>query len=162
MGLDLVDRGSRRPSGALVFDFDGTLVDSGDIKERAYRVVMASVTDATADAVEAAYRRHGTMNRDPQLRAAYRDLTNSDPEPTTVKTMLTVYSGFVERERAKVSPFPGIADMLADHRRTSYLAIASNAPRVEVIVSCEAMKLSCYFDEMLRVPESPRRTPSLP
>ncbi len=154
MSLDPVDRSSRRPTRALVFDFDGTLVDSGDIKVRAYRAAMTSVTDAGADTIEAAYRRHGTMNRDPQLRAAYRDVTDSEPDPATAKAMLTVYSEFVERERAEVSPFPGIADLLAGHRMTSYLAIASNAPRTEVIASCEAMSLRDYFDEIYGFPMS--------
>lgn len=139
---------------ALVFDFDGTLVDAGDIKKRAYFAAMAQVVDSPRSALEAAHRRYGTLNRLPQLQSAFREVVGRSPRVVESAAMEQAFAEFVAAERHTIRPFPRIAEFLDAQRPTRYLAIASNAPQNEVEDACKALNLASRFDAVYGFPTS--------
>lgn len=142
---------------AVVFDFDGTLVDSGDIKRQAYRAAIASVLEPAEDDMHRAYHAHGALNRKPQLNAAFRDLAGRAPSDAEHKTMLAAYGATVDRQRPTVVPFDGMLELLADQHRSHFLAVASNAPQDEVADSCAQLGLAAHLDMIFGHPTSKGR-----
>lgn len=142
----------RDRQGALVFDFDGTLVDSSDIKERAYIAAITEAIAAPEAEVQRAYRAHGTLNRVPQLSRAFCDLAGRDPEDHVLKAMVASYGRFVRARSHEVRPFDGMQEFLEAHRRQQRLVVASNAPQDELEAVCSALGLQVLFDRIYGYP----------
>jgi phosphoglycolate phosphatase-like HAD superfamily hydrolase len=151
--------GSGTPDGvrcnaALVFDFDGTLVDSSNIKQRAFVAAISDAVSASESDIERAYCAHGTLNRVPQLFNAYRDLVGRDPDDRELETMVSNYGSFVLTRRSEVRLFNGMREFLAAHRLNFYLAVASNAPQAELLVACRGLEIAGYFTYVFGHPTS--------
>jgi len=142
----------RNRTAALVFDFDGTLVDSSDIKERAYRAAIGAAVSAPQANVQRAYRAHGTLNRVPQLFNAFRDLVGRVPDDCEVESMVSTYGSFVRERSHEVRLFDGMREFLAAHRPRYYLTVASNAPQDELVAACYASTIDGYFDHIYGYP----------
>jgi phosphoglycolate phosphatase-like HAD superfamily hydrolase len=150
----LSDSKLRERTAALVFDFDGTLVDSSDIKQRAYFAGISETVSAAESDIQDAYRAHGTLNRVPQLSNAFRDLAGRDPNEQELESMVSKYSSFVRAHRNEIRPFDGILEFLARYRPKYHLVVASNAPQGELSTACDAMGLSGFLDRVFGYPAS--------
>jgi phosphoglycolate phosphatase-like HAD superfamily hydrolase len=139
---------------ALVFDFDGTLVDSGDIKQRAYDAAISEALDSTEDERRSAYRLFGTQNRVPQLAQAFLKLSGRPPEQRELDAMLETYGRCVRDESATVRPFDGIRELLRSQGLRHLIAIASNAPQDELEATCRALALDELVDVTYGYPTS--------
>lgn len=149
MALQGDDRGT-----ALVFDFDGTLVDSSDIKERAYTAAITEAIVAPEAEVRQAYRAHGTLNRVPQLFRAFHDLAGRDPEDHELEAMIASYGRFVKANNQEVRPFDGMRCFLETARPKHRLVVASNAPQDELEAACSILGLEPLFDRIYGYPTS--------
>lgn len=143
-----------RRTAALVFDFDGTLVDSSNIKQRAYRAAIDSAVSASAANIDLAYSAHGTLNRVPQLFNAFRDLVGRGPDDDELAAMVGNYGSFVRSRSHEVRLFEGMQEFLVAHRERYYLAIASNAPQDELDVACGSLSIERGFDAIHGYPTS--------
>jgi HAD superfamily hydrolase (TIGR01509 family) len=130
---------------AVLWDLDGTLVDSGDYHWRAWRETMR------AEGIEISYEQFlesfGQKND--------RILTNwlgGDVTPGTIERVgnakealyrqLAVIEGLV--------PLPGAADWVEALHRDGWLqAIASSAPAENVRVMLQALRLDRFFDAIV-------------
>lgn len=146
--------GRRDRSAGLVFDFDGSLVDSSDIKQRSFIATIREVVSAPGPDVQRAYRRYGTLNRVPQLFNAFRDLVGRDPDDRELETMVSTYGSYVQARNHEVRPFHGMQEFLAAHQPKYHLAIASNAPQAEVSAACDAVGIGAFFDHIFGYPTS--------
>ncbi len=134
-------RTDRGPFKALVFDFDGTLVDSGDVKHRAYHAAVDGVLHLPRDACERAYTLYGTLNREPQLISAFIELAGRGPTSDELGLMLATYAEVVDRDQDSLALFPGMRDLLEDAGQDRWLAIASNAPQPDLESACRRLHI---------------------
>lgn len=139
---------------ALVFDFDGTLVHSSDIKKRAFLAAIAQWADGSRSDAERAYLLHGTLNRVPQLSNAFNDIHMRKPNDLELEGMLTTYGAFVREHRHEVYPFDGVGDLLSSLGPSCHLFIASNAPQGELDAACDALDLRKHFEGIYGYPTS--------
>lgn len=152
MGPGASRRQGREPRAGLVFDFDGTLVDSSDIKQGAYGAAIGAAVSAPEANVQRAYRAHGTLNRVPQLSTAFRDLVGRDPDEDELEAMVSTYGSFVRARSHEVRVFDGMEEFLAANRQRYHLAVTSNAPQDELVVACRVLGIDGYFDRIYGYP----------
>jgi len=119
----------------VVFDFDGTLVDSNPIKRGAYFEVLAGVQGG-AEAVERALRELPDADRQGVLSAVHEMLAPRAGLPA-VAEWVAAYSALCEERVAACAPLPGAAralDGLAD-THALYLDSATPTSALERVVA---------------------------
>jgi phosphoglycolate phosphatase-like HAD superfamily hydrolase len=129
---------------AVVFDFDGTLVDSAGLKRSGYRAGLAAVGLDATPAAWAAYDQHRFTNRRELLRRCFFDLTGAEPSVEDWERLCAGYTGHVTTHPEQVLVFPGLA-RFAERLVGIPLFVSSNAPMVEVESTCERLGLRRHF-----------------
>lgn len=138
---------------AVVFDFDGTLIDSAALKRAGYRAGMAAVGITDTPEMWAAYDLHRFSNRRILLSACFTDIFGREPASEQAQLLYVAYTDHVTSHPEQVQVFPGIARF---HERggSTPLFISSNAPMDEVRTTCEWFGFRKYFTDILGYPIS--------
>lgn len=136
---------------ALLFDLDGTLIDSDPIHARIFVSLFA---ERGIEIDEAFYfaNMHGRHNTD-----IFRDhLPDEDP----YAMHLTKEATYRERLPENVPPMPGVVDLLARARSNGWgVAVVTNAPRLNADAMLAATGLSRAFDAVIVGEECERGKP---
>ena len=122
-------------SGALiVFDFDGTLVDSNRIKREAYDAALSGYPGASA-AIRKALRTHPAGDRHTVLAAAVADLVPAGAArgAATVRAV-RAYGRYCLTQVGRAPEFKGVSSTLRRLARRHHLAVASATPQRAVRV----------------------------
>lgn len=136
---------------AIIFDFDGTLVESMDVKTKAFAYLFRNYPDKVADIVDLHIRRGG-MSRFEKLEIIYRDILK---EPLTEEKRVEfgkqfsdyVYKGVVE------SPFVvGAEEFLKNYYDKVPFFVASGTPDAEMKAIVNERGLGRYFKEVFGSP----------
>ncbi|AXH93544.1 HAD family hydrolase [Micromonospora aurantiaca] len=135
---------SRSAISTIVFDFDGTLVDSGDIKKTAFMTALGAGDSVDREACEKAYATHGTVNRTGLLALSFIDLHGREPDPAEHRALIEAYTDYFRRHMDEIVVFPGLAEF-CERYAAKRLMISSNAPRTEIVELCGKLSLSAYF-----------------
>ncbi|MFB7596395.1 HAD family hydrolase [Streptomyces sp. NPDC056160] len=140
---------------AVVFDCDGTLVDSERHWERARGVVLRGFGHAPGP--EFAERTKGLHYT--ECGALMADLIGRpDCAQELAEQLLAAYRSLVARDPA---PMSGARELVAALSRTAPLAVASNCPADLVEFSLESVGLRHHFQHVV-VPEGPIRPKPYP
>ncbi|BCB83713.1 HAD family hydrolase [Phytohabitans suffuscus] len=137
----------------IVFDFDGTLVDSAEIKKTAFMTALGAGVSVDPQECEKAYATHGTVNRTGLLALSFADIRGRPPEPAEHQALVDAYTAYFRRHMDEVVVFPGLPEFaarFADRR----LMISSNAPRTEIVELCDKLSLSGYLSRIYGYPVS--------
>jgi phosphoglycolate phosphatase len=147
-----------RPLRALVFDLDGTLVDSaGDLRAALdhaliargrptldTRDVQAMTGDGIAKLVERGFAATGGVPDAPALRAAVDD----------------VLAAYAARPVAETVPYPGVVEALTGFRAAGLrMAICTNKVTGLSRLIIEALGLDVFFDIVIGGDSLPQRKP---
>jgi len=112
----------------VVFDFDGTLVESNAIKRGAYFEILAE-TPGSAPAVEAVLRDNPGTDRYGVLARVHEALSARGAGPLpSVEALVAAYSRICEERVAACSPLPGALETLATLPETHALYLDSATP----------------------------------
>jgi phosphoglycolate phosphatase-like HAD superfamily hydrolase len=138
----------KRSSFAVAFDFDGTLIDSKEIKLNSYLQAFAAVFNTGPEAertILASSRRTAGANRFIQLQDTLESLglTATDEQK---ETWSKTYSAFNGRAMAHIPEFPSVRSTLAELKGKGYrLFAASGILEEEFQRELERRKLKDFF-----------------
>ena len=110
----------------VVFDFDGTLVDSNAIKRDVYFEILADVR-GSAEVVERVLVACPGADRRGVLSVVHRELA-SRPALPSLEDLVGAYSRICEERVSTCPALPGAAEALADLPRTHALYLDSATP----------------------------------
>lgn len=161
VGEKAVGEKGRQPFGAVVFDLDGTLVDTEALhlaaSHHAARVVLGG--DVSAEVARASLGRPlpvsmaviaGGTGRDPAAAAQVA--------PDLVAAFLAYYGA---HQADLIRPFPGVPAMLAELRRRDYpLALLSNKLRDWGQAELDSVGLAPLLDVAIFVEDMPAPKPA--
>lgn len=138
----------------VVFDFDGTLVESNAIKRGTYFEILAE-TPGSGPVVEAVLRENPGADRHGVLACAHEALSTrgADPLPP-VEALVAAYSRICEERVAGCSPLPGALETLAFLRATHALYLDSATPTDALERVVERRGWRDFFRGMLGGPAS--------
>jgi beta-phosphoglucomutase len=134
-----------REAGAVLWDLDGTLVDSGDYHWRSWRDTL------TAEGLPLTYQQFLDTfgQRNDSILSGW---LGADASPSTIQRIgdakEALYREFARNEG--LVALPGAVHWVKALHQAGWLqAIASSAPRANVEVMVEAVQLASYFDAIV-------------
>jgi beta-phosphoglucomutase len=145
-------------AGALVFDFDGVIVNSEPVHLRAFQAVLASESiPLSAREYYASYV--GLSDR--EAFEAVAQAVAVSWTPARVDALIAQKSAEVQRVLAENSPlFPGAAARLRALATEWPLAVASGALREEIVQVLDRAGLTSCFVTIVAAGDTPRSKPA--
>jgi beta-phosphoglucomutase len=139
----------RAPRGGVLWDLDGTIVDSAELHYLAWREALRALGHEHTR--EEFARGFGKRN-DLVVRDLLGDALPADAACLLIEDKETRYRRLV-RERG-LKPLPGVAEWLERLRGGGFRqALASSAPPANIEVSLEALGLGRYLDAVVSAEE---------
>lgn len=143
-------RACAMPEGAfdaIVFDFDGVIVESADIKTEAFRNLFAA-RPADVDRIVAFHQRHAGISRYEKFDRIYADILHIPLSSTERVSLGNRFSELVVEAVVNCPPVPGAEEALGSLFGTVPLLLASGTPEDELEIIVRRRGLAAFFFEV--------------
>jgi len=136
---------------AIIFDFDGVILESVDIKTRAFKIMFSDKKEHLDNIIKL-HVENGGMSRYEKFKIIYRDFLKEPLSNETLDQLGQKFSDIVYDEVVKC-PFVNGAKELLDKYLGKYpMFIVSGTPEGEIRSIVEKRGLSRYFKEVFGAP----------
>lgn len=132
---------------AIIFDFDGVILDSVDIKTRVFQTLFADWPEHLA-AITDLHLRLGGISRFVKFDMIYRDILGLPLSPELQAELGDRFSRLVEAGILNCPMIAGAAEFLAAHAGSLPCFVASGTPQAELLAITKRRKLDAYFREI--------------
>lgn len=136
---------------ALVFDFDGVILESNQIKTRAFERVYQRFPDHAA-AMMAYHDAHVSESRYQQFRHLVVDRLGLDEHHSLMQELVATFSNEVLAAVATCPAVPGALEMLAALSGQVPLFLASVTPQVDLDETLACRGLTSFFSRVYGCP----------
>ncbi len=137
---------------AVLFDFDGVLVDSNAVKVDAFQALFADYDKPTVARIVAYHIQHGGISRVEKIEHAYRHIINQPLSDEELARLATAYSELVVDKVIAVPWIDGAKEFLDSARGTLPLFVISGTPEKELQYILEQRGMRWYFQQVLGSP----------
>ncbi|MEX2195753.1 MAG: HAD family hydrolase [Thermoleophilaceae bacterium] len=130
--------------GIVIFDFDGVILESADIKTRAF----ARLFESHAEHVQAIVDLHlelAGVSRFEKFRLIYRDILDLPLDEAEMERLGTEFSGIALEEILRCPFVPGAREFLKARHESHALYVASGTPEEELRGIVRDRDLARYF-----------------
>lgn len=130
----------------VFLDFDGVLVESVEIKSKAFRAMFA---DQPADVLAHIMAYHGAndgISRIVKLRHCHEQILGQALTDEGLDTLVKRYTDQVEDEVVNAPWVPGAREFLETHHRSHRLFVVSGTPEAEVRRIAERRGMTPWFE----------------
>jgi phosphoglycolate phosphatase-like HAD superfamily hydrolase len=138
---------------AIVFDFDGVLADSVDVKGDAFVALYADEGPEIQSQVLAWHRAHGGVTRHDKIRHYEKVLLGRSGSDADVEAKAQRFSTLVEQAVVDAAWVAGAREFLQHHAGKIPMFVASATPQDELIRIVEKRGMSSYFTRVLGAPK---------
>ncbi|MCO6426589.1 HAD family hydrolase [Nitrosomonas communis] len=140
---------------AIIFDFDGVIVESGDIKTQAFAELYHAYGEQIVTEVVRYHRQNGGMSRYHKFRYFQQHLLSKPPLTAVEEQVLDQrFSELVIEAVIASQPVAGAETLLEKAATAIPLFVASGTPENELRTIVERRGLSPYFTEVRGSPLS--------
>ncbi|MDV6340553.1 HAD-IA family hydrolase [Nitrosomonas sp. Is24] len=138
---------------AIIFDFDGVVVESGKIKTQAFAELYRAYGDDIVAAVVQFHTQNGGMSRYRKFRHFQQHFLNQPPLTEEEEKQLDVrFSELVVEAVIAAEAVPGAIELIRQQSQKIPLFVASGTPEVELKVIVERRGLAPYFTAVRGAP----------
>lgn len=131
---------------AFVFDFDGVLADSVEVKTRAFAELYRPHGETVTQAVARFHREHGGMTRREKFRHFESEILGRDGNETELDRLCASFSALVLEGVIAAPEIPGANDFLRRWHGRVPLFVNSATPDGELRVILAARGMAGYFE----------------
>ncbi|MCH6584800.1 MAG: HAD family hydrolase [Proteobacteria bacterium] len=140
---------------AIIFDFDGVLVESGDIKTQAFADLYQSYGETVVDKVVRYHNLNGGLSRYQKFRHFQQHLLKMPPLTQDEEQELDRrFSKLVVEAVIASKPVPGANELVYKEATRIPLFIVSGTPEIELNTIVTRRGLEPYFTEVRGSPKS--------
>jgi len=136
-------------SEAYFFDFDGVIVDSVDIKAKAFGLLFERYGSQIQKKVMTHHLNNGGMTRSEKIKYYFETFMGQKISEDQLKTYCEKFSKIVEKEVVAAFEIAGAKDFLQKVYKKIKCFIVSATPDDELIRIVEKRRLKKYFIEIL-------------
>lgn len=130
---------------AIVFDFDGVILDSANIKTRAFRDLFDPEGPSARDAIVEYHKAHGGISRFEKFRWAYREVLRRPLTDAEEARLGSRFNELVEEAVMAAAWIPGAREFLEARAATLPLFVASGTPETELRRIVERRGMNRFF-----------------
>lgn len=130
---------------AVIFDFDGVLAESVDIKTRAFAELYKEYGPEIEKKVVDYHLQNGGMSRFKKFRYYHNVLLGKNITDETEIALGSRFSRLVEQMVVKAPPVPGATEFMEEFHRKLHLFVASGTPDDELIRIVRARNMERFF-----------------
>lgn len=135
----------------LVFDFDGVLLESVDVKDEAYRDLFADTTAEQSQAVYDFHRATPGIHRRVKVERILTEVLNRLADEAIVDSALERFREIVWERLMECPEVPGVRAFLEAHEHLPKYVVSA-APHEELQELARARDLARYFRDVLGSP----------
>jgi phosphoglycolate phosphatase-like HAD superfamily hydrolase len=139
---------------AIVFDFDGTLVDSLEIKEVAFGILYKSYGEDIVNKVRAYHISNQGIPRSAKFRHWHENLLKLDYTEEIAEDLSCRFSELVFEAISKAPLIKGVEKFLKKYHLKTHLFIASATPEPEIRKIVSNMGIDMFFRGVFGSPAS--------
>jgi phosphoglycolate phosphatase-like HAD superfamily hydrolase len=130
---------------AIVFDFDGVLVESVDVKTQAFGALYSEYGDRIVEQVKAYHLLHGGVSRFDKFRYYHEVLLGKDLTKEEEIRLGDLFSQYVEDAVVDAVYVSGAYEFLESNYQSTPLFVASGTPDQELNRIVSRRSMSHYF-----------------
>lgn len=130
---------------AIVFDFDGVLVDSVDVKTRAFAALYEPYGPEVVGKVVAWHLEHGGVSRYRKFRHFHQVFLGQPLSGAEESRLADRFSALVEEAVIAAAWIPGALEFLEGKQAQMPLFVASGTPEEELVRIIERRNMKRYF-----------------
>lgn len=136
---------------AVIFDFDGVIVESVGIKTKAFKTLFENYPDKTDVIVK--YHLHNIgLSRFEKFRYIYKNILDLHLTREKEAELGRIFSHLVLEEIMKAPFVPGALEFLEGNFNSYLLFVASGTPEEELNCICKQREINKYFQEIYGSP----------
>lgn len=139
---------------AIIFDFDGVLVDSVNVKSRAFARLYRQYGDDVAAAVMRHHESNGGVSRYDKIRHYHKEFLGSVLSDKEVDVWANRFAQFVFSDVCKASMIDGAKEFLDSWHKKLPFFVASATPENELLKIVAHRKMGHYFEGIYGGPKS--------
>jgi phosphoglycolate phosphatase-like HAD superfamily hydrolase len=133
------------PISVIVFDCDGVLLDSVDVKTRAFAALFAEHGPEAADFMVDYHLKHGGVSRYAKFAHFYRECLGREITEAESKALDKRFTAACLDALLKAPMIPGAREFLEANPGGRPLYVCSGAPELELYFIFDHMDLTGYF-----------------
>ena len=137
---------------AVIFDLDGVMIESAEIKTRAFESLFAEYPDKVGEIVDY-HKRNAGISRYLKFRYFYENILGQELSLTKEAELGERFSRIVLKEILKVPFVPGALEFLNRNKERYYFFVASGTPEEELKDIVSHRKLGHFFREIYGTPK---------
>jgi len=144
---------------AIIFDFDGVIVESSDIKTDAFRAMYEPYGPEVVNAAVAHHQANGGISRRKKIRFIHREFLGRSLTAEELETLCQKFSELVEEAVVACSPVPGAQAFLDANVGERPLFVVSGTPHEELLRIVDRRGIGDYFTAVFGSP--PEKPPTI-
>lgn len=137
----------------IIFDFDGVIADSVNIKTRAFAYLFRQYPNDIVDAVVKYHIQNGGQSRYVKFKHYYENILKLEYSDEIGEKLAAEFSTFVFDEIVKCPYIKGAREFVELRHKDYMFFIVSGTPDDEIKLIAEKKGLSSYFQEICGTPK---------
>jgi len=143
-----------RPIRALLFDFDGVIADSVDIKTEAFRELFKDESRANLERILKYHQLHGGVSRTKKFEYFYKNILRRPLTGFLLERLSEQFACLVKEKVVKAPFIDGAEEFLKKYSKTLDLYIVSGTPHEELTEIILRKGIAGYFVKVYGFPPS--------
>jgi len=139
---------------AIVYDFDGVICDSVNVKTAAFAEMYESYGEEVVANVVAYHLANGGVSRFEKFKYYSKHLLGKNISEEEVIVLSSRFSDLVKQKVIQSSYINGAYSFLTKHAKSNYQFICTGTPETEIIEILNARKISSYFTYIYGSPKT--------
>lgn len=134
---------------AFIFDFDGVIADSVEVKTTAFATLFARFGNEIETKVVNHHRNHGGMTRMEKFKHYYTEFLGKEISEKELDDLAAAFSSMVVDNVVAADPIDGVNDFLKKWHESVMCFIDSATPDEEIVEIVERRGLTPFFHDVM-------------
>jgi beta-phosphoglucomutase-like phosphatase (HAD superfamily) len=131
---------------AIIFDFDGVICDSVDVKTKAFASLYASYGSEIEQLVVNYHLAHGGISRFNKIQYFEESLLNKSISEKEIDEKVTLFASLVKEKVISSNYLPGAIDFIKKMSKVVPLFICTGTPEFEIIEIADKRGILPFFN----------------
>ncbi len=136
----------------IIFDFDGVLVESNEIRFNGFRKLFKGFPEDQIDQLVAYARANGGVSRYKKIEYFFNEIRQEPVSDEQVDHWAAQFSELVEQDIVEAKPVEGSLEFLREYFSHFDFAIVSGSDQAELRRICKKRKIDHFFEMILGSP----------